>query len=75
MVGDALLDIIFEPEENDGVGMLIGEVNSSPPGNLLHITACKSAPWHSMGCLHNACSNAMSAWNNKPSKAHQQECS
>jgi len=27
MVGDALLDIIFEPEENDGVGMLIGEVN------------------------------------------------
>ena len=25
MVGDALLDIIFAPEENDGVGMLIGE--------------------------------------------------
>lgn len=24
MVGDALLDIIFCPEENDGVGMLIG---------------------------------------------------
>ena len=24
MVGDALLDIIFAPEENDGVGMLIG---------------------------------------------------
>jgi hypothetical protein len=33
MVGDALLDIIFEPEENDGVGMLIGEVNSILPGN------------------------------------------
>ena len=33
MVGDALLDIIFLPEENDGVGMLIGEVNSSLPGN------------------------------------------
>ncbi len=33
MVGDALLDIIFEPEENDGVGMLIGEVNSSLPGS------------------------------------------
>lgn len=25
MVGDALLDIIFSPEENDGVGMLIGK--------------------------------------------------
>ena len=32
MVGDALLDIIFAPEENDGVGMLIGEVNLSLPG-------------------------------------------
>ena len=30
MVGDALLDIIFEPEENDGVGMLIGEVKFKP---------------------------------------------
>lgn len=25
MVGDALLDIIFSPDENDGVGMLIGK--------------------------------------------------
>lgn len=30
MVGDALLDIIFAPEENDGVGMLIGKLNSNP---------------------------------------------
>lgn len=29
MVGDALLDIIFAPEENDGVGMLIGKLKSS----------------------------------------------
>ena len=25
MVGDALLDLIFSPEENDGVGLLIGK--------------------------------------------------
>ena len=37
MVGDALLDIIFSPEENDGVGMLIG-------GSLVSLlSVCKQA--------------------------------
>ncbi len=52
MVGDALLDLIFAPEENDGVGMLIGEVNSSLPGNatLAHNTMQKPH-----GILWDAC--------------------
>lgn len=33
MVGDALLDIIFCPEENDGVGMLIGRLLMPPPAS------------------------------------------
>lgn len=36
MVGDALLDIIFSPEENDGVGMLIGK----PRSPIYIITMC-----------------------------------
>ena len=36
MVGDALLDIIFSPEENDGVGMLIGAALS----HVLSLNSC-----------------------------------
>lgn len=61
MVGDALLDIIFAPEENDGVGMLIGEVNSSLPGNAsLAQNGMHKRLMAFLGCLHVACSNPMS---------------
>ena len=38
MVGDALLDIIFAPEENDGVGMLIGEPDQAHVSQTTAIT-------------------------------------
>ena len=76
MVGDALLDIIFEPEENDGVGMLIGEVISILPydASLAHNSMQKRlmAFYGVLACCTQQQSNV--SFNNT-NKALQQECS